>query len=146
MRDCYCLPPVPTPLYAGVFTNEPKHQNMSCLIFKLKHVTQEEADEVKQLLADHNIAVYETDSGVFGTSVAGLWLHDVEQKNEAKALLAEYTLVRQQRVRAEYQRLRDRGEIETLWQRFKAKPVQLTLAAIAVGFILLFTVMPFFSF
>lgn len=119
---------------------------MACLIFKLKHVTQEEADEVRQLLADNNIGIYETDTGLFGTSVAGFWLVDDGDEATAKALLDNYAKERLQRVRGEYQRQRQLGQVETFWQRCKTQPLRLGLAVLAIGAILSLSVLPFFYF
>ena len=117
---------------------------MSNLIFKLKNVTAEEADEVRQLLATNNISIYETDSGLFGTSVAGYWLHDIEQKPIAQNLLADYAQQRQQRVRQAYIEQEQLGKIETFWQRFKAQPVRIGLSLLAVTIILAISIIPFF--
>ena len=124
---------------------EYEFQNMAYLIFKLKYVTQEEADEVRQLLTDHNIAYYETGAGMFGTSVAGLWLKDDTQQDSAKALLGDYSTQRQQRVRNEYQQQRALGQEETFWQRYKSQPWRYLLAFGAIALILYFSIMPFFK-
>ena len=118
---------------------------MAYLIFKLKYVTQEEVDEVRQLLTDHDIPYYETGAGLFGTSVAGLWVCDEKQQDIAKTLLKEYAEQRQQRVQSEYRHQRELGEIETIWQRFIAHPLRVLLAFGAIAFILYFSLVPFFK-
>ena len=118
---------------------------MSNLIFKLKNVTSEEAGEVRQLLEDNNIAIYETDSGFFGTSVAGYWLEDISEKPRARTLLADYAQQRQQRVQAEYRAKYELGEIETFWQRFKNQPLRLSLSLVVVVLILSISIIPFFA-
>jgi len=117
---------------------------MGSLIFKLRNVTDEEANEVRLLLADNSIAIYETDSGFFGTSVAGFWLHDDDQRETAKALLDEYAQQRLLRVRDEYQRQRDAGELETFRQRVVRQPIRFLGALLVVAVILIISIMPFF--
>ena len=117
---------------------------MGKLIFKLKNVTDEEAEEVRLLLADNNIAIYETDSGFFGTSVAGFWLCDDAQQESANTLLKDYAQQRLQRVRSEYQRQREAGEVETFWQRCARQPLRLLVAMLVVSLILTISIMPFF--
>ena len=119
---------------------------MGRLIFRLKYVTDEEADEVRQLLIDNDIAHYETASGLFGTSVAGIWLKDNSQEEIARTLLKDYGEQRAERVRQEHQNQRDLGEVETFWQRCKTQPLRLLFAFVAVGCILFFSIMPFVQF
>ncbi len=119
---------------------------MGRLIFRLKYVTDEEADEVRQLFIDNEIATYETAAGLFGTSVAGIWLKDNGQEEKARSLLKEYGEQRSDRVRQELQVLRDSGEVETLWQRFKAQPVRSFFALVAITSILAISILPFVQF
>lgn len=119
---------------------------MGRLIFRLKYVTDEEADEVRQLLDDNNIETYETAAGLFGTSVAGIWLKDNSQEQKARALLKDYGEQRSDRVRQELQNLREAGEVETFWQRCKSQPFRLLFAFAAITCILAFSIVPFVQF
>ena len=60
---------------------------MATLIFRLKFVPDEEADEIRQLLIDNDIAFYETNAGRWQISLAGLWVKDKEQALQARALI-----------------------------------------------------------
>jgi hypothetical protein len=60
---------------------------MATLIFRLKYVPDDEADEIRQLLMDHDIAFYETTAGRWQISLAGLWVKDKEQAIQARALI-----------------------------------------------------------
>ena len=44
---------------------------MATLVFRLKYVPDEEADDIRQLLADHDIDFYETSAGRWQVSMAG---------------------------------------------------------------------------
>jgi len=60
---------------------------MATLVFRLKYVPDEEADEVRQLLTDHDIPFYETSAGRWQVSMAGLWVKDKEQALQARTLI-----------------------------------------------------------
>ena len=52
---------------------------MPSLLFKLKDVPDDEAEEVRQLLAAEDIEFYETEAGSFGLSFAAIWITDDTQ-------------------------------------------------------------------
>ncbi|MCV2403944.1 DUF6164 family protein [Marinomonas sp. C2222] len=62
---------------------------MATLVFKLKHVPDEEAHEIKQLLIDHEISFYETTAGRWQVSLSGLWVKDKAQAQQALELIQE---------------------------------------------------------
>jgi hypothetical protein len=72
---------------------------MATLVFRLKYVPDEEADEIRQLLTDHEIAFYETTAGRWQISMAGLWVKDKEQAEKALALIREDQVARAQTMR-----------------------------------------------
>ena len=72
---------------------------MATLVFRLKYVPDEEADDIRQLLTDHEIAFYETSAGRWQVSMAGLWVKDKEQAEKALALIQEDQMARAQTMR-----------------------------------------------
>ncbi|GGN36466.1 MULTISPECIES: DUF6164 family protein [Marinomonas] len=72
---------------------------MATLVFRLKYVPDEEADDIRQLLADHDIDFYETSAGRWQVSMAGLWVKDKEQAEKALALIQEDQMARAQTMR-----------------------------------------------
>jgi len=72
---------------------------MATLVFRLKYVPDEEADDIRQLLLDHDITFYETSAGRWQISLAGLWVKDKEQATQAMALIREDQMVRAQGMR-----------------------------------------------
>lgn len=60
---------------------------MATLVFRLKYVPDEEADDIRQLLTDHDISFYETSAGRWQISMAGLWVKDKEQALQARELI-----------------------------------------------------------
>ncbi|NLQ18864.1 hypothetical protein HGG82_14750 [Marinomonas sp. M1K-6] len=72
---------------------------MATLVFRLKYVPDEEADDIRQLLTDHDIAFYETTAGRWQVSMVGLWVKDKEQATQALALIREDQMARAQTMR-----------------------------------------------
>ncbi|SNY98164.1 DUF6164 family protein [Halomonas sp. hl-4] len=118
---------------------------MAHLLFRLRHVTDEEAMEVRQLLDAHGMDIYETQAGFFRLGVDAIWLRDKRQLEDAQALLAEYQTERQTRARQEHHDALARGDAPTLWQRFTAHPVQVTLVGVAIVMLIALTLLPFLA-
>ncbi len=119
---------------------------MAKLVFKLKSVSQDEADDVKNLLAENDIDFYESPPGNWEISMHGLWLNNDDQYTQAKALIDQYQQQRTQRIRQETQQKIDAGEVETFMQRLLNHPIQFIFLLAAILCILYFTLMPFLQF
>lgn len=91
---------------------------MSVLFFSLRGVPEDEADEVRTLLTEHEIDFYETPAGNWGISMPALWLRDETQLPEVQTLLDSY-----QTQRAAEQRTLYLQHKKTLWQAFIEKPL-----------------------
>ena len=63
---------------------------MSVLLFKLRRVEDDEADEIRALLHEHEIDFYETTNGRWGLGYAAIWLHSDEHLERGKALIVDY--------------------------------------------------------
>ena len=118
---------------------------MAKILFRLRGVPDEEADEVRNLLDQQAIDWYETSAGKFLISFPAIWLRDESQEARARSILNDYQQQRVERVRAEYAALESRGERETLLQRFVSKPGPVLLALLAVSFILYISIKPFLA-
>lgn len=116
---------------------------MAKLIFKLKSVSYDEADDVKNLLSENQIDFYESPAGNWEISLHGLWLKDEEQYSHAKQLIDEYQLKRSQRIKLETQQQIEQGELETFLQRLLKRPVQFISLLAIILFILYISIMPF---
>ena len=119
---------------------------MAKLLFRLNGVTDEEADDVRQLLDDHDLEYYETSAGRWGFSVAAIWLVDNDDFPAARDLLDDYQAERRERVRGDYDRAQKEGRAETLWQRWREDPVTLILVLIGLGVVIGLSTIPFFKF
>jgi hypothetical protein len=116
---------------------------MAHLLFRLRHVTDEEALEVRQLLDEQGFDVYETQAGFFRLGVDAIWLRNTAQREAAEAALAAYQQKRQANARREHAEAVASGSAPTLWRRFIAHPVQVVLVMAAVVLIALLTLLPF---
>jgi len=119
---------------------------MAKLLFRLRNVPDDEAEEVRQLLDEHGIETYETDAGNWGISLPAIWLENTDQFERAKALLGEYQTERAIRVRAEFDQLRSRGEHPSLLATLRAQPLKFLAYCAAIGVILYLSIGSFFSF
>jgi len=118
---------------------------MSKILFRLRQVPEEEADDVRQLLDQHNIDWYETSAGKFQISFPAIWVRDDADEPAARQLIEAYQQKREEQVRAEHQARKARGEVETFRQRIGSNPASMLLALCAVAFILYISIKPFVS-
>lgn len=110
---------------------------MAKLLFKLRGVPDDEADDIRELLTHHELDFYETSAGNWGLSMPGMWLNDDQQFQEARRIIDEYQKTRAIRVRAEYARLKEEGKIKTFIDRVKENPIQI-IFFLAIIFMVLY--------
>lgn len=115
------------------------------LIFRLDGVPEDEAEEVRQLLDRGGVEYYETPGGKWGISVAGLWLKDAAQREDARNLLENYARERERLQRESYNRKRESGEADDLTSRMRNEPFRLLAYLAFAALILYFSIFPFFS-
>jgi len=116
---------------------------MSLILFKLRGVPQDEADEIRELLRENRIDFYETSAGNWGISMPAIWLRNNNQLEQAKDIIEVYQEHRTSRMKSEYARLKERGESRTLLDIFTEDPLRMLLYVAAVAAIIYFSVMPF---
>lgn len=120
---------------------------MPTLLFKLNHVPEDEAEEVRELLVEHRIRFYETSAGRWGISLAAIWVRDEDEDQLARAreVIERYQQARAERVRADYEASRRAGEHETLTSRLADHPLRSVLYLAGILAVLFFTLMPFIN-
>lgn len=114
---------------------------MARILFKLRNVPEDEADEVRALLEEHGFAYYETTAGPWGISAAALWLAEDAQYDEAKRLLDGYQAARAARQRA----LFEGAARQTMWDSIKANPGRAIIYLTVIAGIVYLSLMPFFK-
>ncbi|GAA3945974.1 DUF6164 family protein [Allohahella marinimesophila] len=73
---------------------------MRKLLFHLRGVPDDEADDVRDLLREAGIEFYETQAGRWNLSVPALWLPDASQLVEARTLIDAYQRERYERAQS----------------------------------------------
>lgn len=116
---------------------------MTILLFKLQNVPDDEAEEVRELLANNDIYFYETHAGFWRLGVDGLWLPDDSNLERAKELIRVYQAERTAQQKKVYADLVEQGQAPTLWQNFLLSPLRFIVLIIAVFFVLTLTLAPF---
>lgn len=119
---------------------------MAELLFKLRSVPDDEAEDIRQLLGEHEIDFYETHAGGWGISMPGIWLHDDTHLDEAKALIEQYQKERAIHARALFEQLKEEGRQQTVADKIAEHPFQFLILSLAVLFILYISLSPFLNF
>ena len=120
--------------------------SMAKLLFRMRDVPDDEAEEVRELLRQNGIPFFETFAGNWGISMPGLWLVNEQQFDEARALLDEYQEARSTRVKSQYLWQREQGEIRTFWESFRAEPVRFSVYLGLAALVLFLSLRFFVSF
>ena len=116
---------------------------MSVILFRLRGVPEDEAEEVRDLLENNNLDYYETSVGRWRLGMAAIWLEDEAQLERAKILIQEYQRERSFRIRAEYEKLRREGKLETIFDRMKREPIEFIFYLAVIFLVAYFSIKPF---
>ena len=100
---------------------------MAKLIFPLRGVPEDEAEEVRMLFDDNAIDFYETSAGNWGISMPALWLQHNDDTEQAQMLLNEYQHNRAITQRALYQQLKAEGKAPSFFKRLIRQPLTLLI-------------------
>ena len=119
---------------------------MAKLLFKMRYVPEDEAQEVRELLEANDIEYFETFAGSWGISMPALWLQDNTKFAVARELLDHYQAERAVRMKAEYELRRSRGETRTLWRSFIESPLQFVVYTSLIVAVLFFSLRFFLNF
>ncbi len=112
---------------------------MSTLVFRLRNVPDDEAEDIRSLLSANNVNFYETTAGNWGISMPGIWLETDEDVDRAKALISDY-----QQQRAANARNSDEPAI-TLLDSLKQHPGRALGIIVFCLMVLYFLIKPFYS-
>lgn len=117
---------------------------MAKLLFRLRNVPEDEAAEVRELLAHHDIDFYETEPGNWGISMPGIWVHDTTQLEQAKQLLITYQHERSTLARQHHDLLRQSGQHPSMMDRLRENPLRFILYIAFILIIIYISVSIFF--
>ncbi len=109
---------------------------MPKLLFSLRGVPEDEAEEVRILLTENNIDYYETSAGNWGISMPALWVNHEHDWFKATALLNNYQQQRFLSQRSHYERQKKEGRNTQLIDVFCEKPFKFIFYVSFIVFIL----------
>lgn len=115
---------------------------MSKLLLNLRHVPDDEADDVRAFLDAHRIAWYETKPGPLGISQGAIWVKHDSDIAEAKRLMAAYQGERRTRVRAEHAAARRAGSAESFASLLRERPGWVLLRVLGIVLLLALMALP----
>lgn len=113
---------------------------MAKLVFLLKNVPEEEADEIRSLLTEHQIEFYETTAGRWQISLAAIWVRHNEDFARARALIEEDQI---QRISANSKANQSNNFLLGILAHMKQNPIEGVFTLLAVIFVLGISVLPF---
>ena len=119
---------------------------MAKLLFRMRHVPDDEAQEVRELLDQNEIEYFETFAGNWGISMPALWLKHDDQYDKARQLLDGYQDARRIRVQSEYKLSQERGEARTSFQAFMENPIRFVSYITLIGVVLFLSLRFFLAF
>lgn len=119
---------------------------MPVRLYSLRHVPDDEAQQLRELLETHHIEFYETGPGNWGISAGAFWLRTDDQLEEARQLIDAYQEQRAISARREYEELKSAGQQRRFIDVVREKPLQLLLYIAAILFILYVSLKPFLHF
>ena len=117
---------------------------MSSLLLNLRHVPEDEADDVREMLDGARIAYYETQPSLWGIAGGGIFVTEDADFDEARRLMAEYQARRRTRARAEYEAALRDGTAETFASVWRAEPVRVVLTLLAIACLLGLVALPIY--
>ncbi len=118
---------------------------MSALLFSLRNVPDDEAEEVRQLLMSNAIEFYETPAGKWGISSPAIWLHDKNELLRAKALVEAYQEERFIRRRQEFESLKRQGKSKNFVDVIAENPLRFVFYLAVIVIVLYLSIVPFFK-
>jgi len=113
------------------------------LLFNLKGVPDDEAEEIRAVLNSNGIDYYETPAGNWAASVPAIWLNDESLRPQARLLIDEYQRERLIRVRGEYAQLHKEGKHRTILVLIRENPIRFVVYLAAIAAVVYFSTKPF---
>ncbi len=117
---------------------------MSRLLLNLRHVPDDEADEIRGLLDARRITFFETRPSRWGISAGSIWISNDDDLPAAARAMDEYQAQRLDRVRSELAAAQRDGSAPTAWKVMRDDPGRVLLALLAAAFALAVLALPVF--
>ncbi|MBL4760544.1 MAG: hypothetical protein JKY80_06805 [Mariprofundaceae bacterium] len=115
---------------------------MATLLFKLRSVPDDEAEDIRILLTESSIDFYETTAGSWGISLPALWLHNNNQLAQAKELIANYQKERAIHAQKTYAEQCNDGSQRTVFNIIQEAPLKFFIYLFGIIFVLYLATIP----
>ncbi|MDO8843466.1 MAG: DUF6164 family protein [Methylicorpusculum sp.] len=109
---------------------------MSKLLFSLRNVPDDEAEDIRTILQENNIDYYETPPGNWGISMPAIWVRDDLQFDKATHLLNDYQDKRAITQRQLYQQLIKEGKMPGFFGYLHQNFYRFIIHVLAVGLVI----------
>ncbi|PPU73704.1 MULTISPECIES: DUF6164 family protein [Xanthomonas] len=116
---------------------------MAKLLLNLRNVPDDEADEVRVLLREHLVQVYETRPSPWGISAGGIWLSADADYPRARAVRDAYQAQRGAIARAQRQAAIAAGTAETFGALLRKRPVFVIATVLGMLIVASLVLLPF---
>jgi hypothetical protein len=116
---------------------------MPKLLLNLRHVPDDEAEDLRELLEERQIEFYETKPSRWGVSAGGIWIKHGQDVEQARRLMEEYQLRRLTSARAEFDTAKREGTAKTLWDSVRENPLPAIGLLIGIAFLVAVMALPF---
>ncbi|MEE9446776.1 MAG: DUF6164 family protein [Arenicellales bacterium] len=116
---------------------------MAKKLYALRNVPDDEVEEMRILLREHDIDFHETTAGLLGIGTAALWVNKAEQLETAQQLIFNYQQQRYEQARSDYTDSKLKGEHIRFIDKFKQQPVKISLYVFGALLLLYITASPF---
>lgn len=105
---------------------------MAKRLLNLRHVPDDEAEDIRRFLDENRIDWYQTAPSPFGISHGGIWIRDAGEFVKARQLMDAYQAQRAERARAQRRQALQDGSAETFADLFRADPLKVVLSIIGI--------------
>jgi len=116
---------------------------MPSLVFRLRNVPEDEADDIRSLMDENEFDWYETSAGNWGIAMPGIWVSKDADLPKARQLINTYQQERQSTMRDNYQQSVEAGNAVSFMQRLKQHPLKIAGLVLFCLFILFVSINPF---
>jgi len=113
------------------------------LLINLRGVPDDEADEIRELLGEHDIPYYETPPSRWGVSAGGIWIRRREDAETAERLMAAYQLRRAETARAQYHAAVRAGLHGPMWKPLRENPLGVMAVLLGIARVIGLPALPF---
>lgn len=117
---------------------------MAKLLLDLRHVPDDEADDVRAFLDEAGIGYYETRPNRWGITAGGIWIADDADHPRARELMTAYQATRRDRARAEHAAARREGRLPGLGDQLREDPLRVLGILAAIVLLAGLTALPWF--